>query len=201
VIPLLRTARDQGPEKGANVNDDIYSPPFPNSPLMKAEALYRLCDEFREWLKVELSNIHADAGLECCQKPLRSLPKMEQFLNLGFIQHASIFMALRQLREVYDSIVRNHDDNWTSKVAIRLRHMAAQEGILILEYAFLPREILEAKLESIEEDYVKQQQGHFQAMFDLLMGKKKKEIISGETPKEGGYRSAGGDEFDAEEAT
>jgi hypothetical protein len=182
-------------------SNDIYSPPFPASPLMKADALFRLCKEFREWLEAESGVVHDEAGLDCCKK-VRPLPKMEQFLNLGILQHAGIFMALRNLRETYDAIVRGHDDNWTGKSALRLRHMIVQEGILILEYAFLPLEALEAKLESIEEEYVKQQQGHFQRMFDLLMGKKKKkkEAESGQETEEGGYADSG-DDADAEEAT
>lgn len=156
------------------MSDEIsYAPPFPSSPLMKPDRLFQICCEFRDWLENESATVHEEAGLECCQK-IRPLPKAEQFLNLSFIQHTGVFMALRNLRETYDAVNRRHDDNWTGKAALRLRHMLVQEGILILEYAFLPLEALEAKLESIEEQYVKEQQGHFQKMFDMLMGKKKK---------------------------
>ncbi len=177
------------------MSEDInYAPPFPASPLMKPNKLFDICREFRDWLDNESQLVHEELGLDCCRK-LRSLPKVEQFLNLSFIQHTGVFMALRNLRETYDAVARSHDDNWCGKASLRLRHMLVQEGILILEYAFLPLEALEAKLEQIEEEYVKQQQGHFQRMFDMLMGKKKGNK-RGQEEEEGGD-DVGGDEPDA----
>lgn len=153
---------------------------------MSPAQLFQICREFRDWLEQESGSVHLEGGFDCCKK-VRKLPKMEQFLNLGFIQHTVIWTSLRNLRETYDGIVRANDDNWEGKAAFRLRHMAVQQGILILEYAFLPREVMEAKMEKIETDYIKSQQGRFQDMFDVLMGTKKKEAQREPPQEEGGF--------------
>jgi hypothetical protein len=165
------------------MSDDIFSPPYPTTPLMKPVVLYHVCEEFFEWVKAESACIHEEAGMNCCQQ-IRALPKLEQFLNLGFLQHAVIWLSLRSLREAYDHIVRSHDDNWNGKASLRLRHMSVQQAIMLMEFIFLPREVMEARVEAVQEGYMKKQQGVWQSMVDMMMGKK--ESLHGKAEEAGG---------------
>lgn len=177
---------------------EIVSPPFPASPLMMPLQLWHLCRDFEAWLRAESVAVHGETGRDCCTK-IRELPRTEPFLNLGFLQHCCIWMELRRLRETFDRIVRNHDDDWDSKNALRLRHMLVKRGILVLEYAFLPREVLEARMEKVNSAYIKKQEHQFEDMFDLLMGKK--EPLHEHEKEEGGDDVGGADEDYDPEAT
>lgn len=130
---------------------EIYSPPFSknsaNYENLYADliALHEWTDSNRDWANMEAQRLNAP---EDPYVPKLSNPSsLEQFSKLAIVNMHKTWAHLRFIREAYDEIVRNYEDedSWNSDVCIFLRIGLIRSAWLGLSLAFLDYEKREAK--------------------------------------------------------
>jgi hypothetical protein len=133
---------------------EIDSPPFPkNSASPKAlfdslRELYNWTASYRDWANMEAQRLNAP------EEPF--IPELgpeptsrtgEMFVNLAVPDMFVSWQMLRKIRERYDGIVRNfeNEEDWNSDSCIYHRIHTVRVAALLLSVAFLDYERREAK--------------------------------------------------------
>ena len=133
---------------------EINSPPFPKNSTNPAnlfnnlKELYSWVAEHREWANEEAQRMNAPE--EPFIAPLAAEPAskaIDRFVNLAVPDMFMSWQALRKIRERYDDIVRNYEEesDWNSDACIFHRIHIIKAAAFLLSVAFLDYERREAK--------------------------------------------------------
>lgn len=133
---------------------EIHSPPYP-LPSANPEKLFEQLLELHDWVSMQFDWAAMEASRLNLQ-PEPFVPKLiprpresyvEQYKRLAVVDMSSSWQGLRSLREQFDSIVRNYEEEeaWDSKTCIYRRLQVLRSASFLLSMAFLPREQREAR--------------------------------------------------------
>lgn len=144
---------------------EIDSPPFPKASTSPTQ-LYWALSEMYDWVQGQTDWANAEAiRLDSPDNPF--IPQYgpqpsgdpERYINLAIPDMFMSWQTLRAIREKYDEVVRNYEDeeSWVSDACIFHRINIVKMAALLLSMAFLDREKREAK----EAELVKKQRKEF----------------------------------------
>ena len=133
---------------------EINSPPFPKNSSNPANLfgnlrdLYRWVAEHRDWANEQAQRINAPETpfiMELGSEPTSR--GADRYLNLAVPDMFMSWQALRKIRERYDDIVRNYEEeaDWNSDVCVFHRIHIVKAAAFLLSIAFLDYEHREAK--------------------------------------------------------
>jgi hypothetical protein len=132
---------------------EITSPPYPRKDC-NSEKLYELLlqlgtwvEDHREWAEQKAKDLKAPYNPFLIDLSFLSKQSVEKFKNLAIPEMFLNFQALRNIRNLYDGLVRNYEevDLWDSDNCAYGRLRLLQQAAGFLDYAFLDAEKREAK--------------------------------------------------------
>ena len=140
--------------------EDIESPPYPTEGTT-AQGLYNHFKQLRKWILHYRNDINLAVGQEIIPA-LTDIPNKNAYLTqpvFTFYQH---LMLLRHLREQWDHLIRSYEyeEDWTCTACIQARTMLIQCAAVLLNGAFTPFEVREARAQQHLE--------HMQRSFERL---------------------------------
>jgi len=147
---------------------EITPPPYP-ADFLTVAGLYRLLQSLLVWVNHEYDAL-ADTSYYEVYKDIdvpTSIPEASIHANVAISDIFYTWRWLRQLREYYDTVIRDFEDEWECEVAIARRADLLQRTVKLLNNAFQSAEVRGAKsLEQEEADRIaaKQMQSKFQAL-------------------------------------
>jgi hypothetical protein len=132
---------------------EIDSPPFPKSSANPTQMYWTLSELYdwatdqKAWANMEAARLHAPQQPFITEFGPQPSGDPKRFLNLAVSDMFVSWRAMRAIREKYDEIVRNYEDeeSWTSDACIFHRISIVKMSALLLSMAFLDREKREAK--------------------------------------------------------
>jgi hypothetical protein len=160
---------------------EIDSPPFPkNSASPKAlfeslRELYNWVASYRDWANAQADRLNAEETPFIAELgPEPTVRTGEMFVNLAVPDMYVSWQMLRKIRERYDDIVRNfeNEEDWESDSCIYYRIQTVKLASLLLSVAFLDYERREAKF----HDAVKKSRKEFLSALKQAIGGLKKKL-------------------------
>ena len=144
---------------------DIDSPPFPKSSANPEQMYWNLSELYdwvlnqREWAEMEASRLNAPSQPFIPDFGPYPSGNPDRYMRLAVPDMFVSWQAMRAIREKYDEIVRNYEDeeSWTSDACIFHRINIVKMASMLLSMAFLDREKREAK----EMEMLKRQRKEF----------------------------------------
>jgi hypothetical protein len=135
---------------------EINSPPYPKNSGSPRDLFFNLIDLYQwaaeqfDWANEEAIRLNApDTPFirKMGQEPLPTDAAITQFTRLAVPDMFMSWQALRRIREKYDAIVRNYEeeDAWNSDACVFHRITTVKAAALLLSVAFLDFERREAK--------------------------------------------------------
>jgi hypothetical protein len=154
---------------------EIDSPPFPKSSANPQQLYWNLNELFdwtvnqKAWANMEASRLNAPQQPFIPDFGPQPSGDAERFNRLAVADMFVSWRAMRAIREKYDEIVRNYEDeeSWTSDACIFHRINIVKMSALLLSMAFLDREKREAK----EMELIKQARKEFFSSLKNVFGK------------------------------
>lgn len=155
---------------------EIDSPPFPKSSTNPDQLYHYLTELFdwavgqREWANMEASRLNAPEDPFIPELGPYPPEKSDRYLQLAVPDMFVSWQTMRAIREKYDAIVRNYEeeDAWNSDPCIFHRINVVKMAALLLSMAFLDREKREAK----EMELLNQQRKQVLGMLRNVFGNK-----------------------------
>lgn len=126
-------------------DEEIESPPYPGEGST-TDLMYDRLKELRDWVLRCRTELNEFAGTEAVPNP-KKFPKKEIYATQPVLVQFQHFMMMRNIREAWDELLRDHEDSWSSKMAIRRRMMLVTTAADMLSEAFVPFEVREARAE------------------------------------------------------
>jgi len=144
---------------------EIDSPPFPKSSTSPAQMYHTLSELYdwttnqKEWANMEGSRLNAPEQPFIPELGPYPSGSPDRYLTLAVPDMFVSWKAMRAIREKYDDIVRNYEDeeDWTGDACIFHRINIVKMSAMLLSVAFLDREKREAK----EMELIKKQRKEF----------------------------------------
>lgn len=139
------------------------SPPYPTM-ATTSPGLYQHLRLLRAWVietQAYLQDLVPQKVVESFAEP-PSLGTVAIWENVGVIDKYSLLMYLRQIREGWDYILREHEDSWECKLALRKQVGLVETACSVLADAFVTAEVREMKEEQAAKQ-VRRQHRAFQA--------------------------------------
>lgn len=127
----------------SDMDEDLLSPPYPG-PGATADLVYALLGELRSWVLHYRDKVNSQIGRAEVPVP-RELPRASTYSAQPIIEQFRHFMIMRQIREQWDTLIREFEESWDSKPAFRGRVMLLQAASVTVNEAFVPREVREAR--------------------------------------------------------
>jgi hypothetical protein len=90
--------------------------------------------------------------------PPDTLPPITVWENVSVADKYAALMYTRQIREGWDQTIREHEDAWDSKLAVRKRAMLVRAACDLLADAFVDPETREAKQHEVMVDISRRMQ-------------------------------------------
>ena len=150
---------------------EISSPPYPRKSVNPRELcqalgeLYQWVEDQRTWAEEIAVKLHAPERPYL--PPIISkevTQNFDRFITLSVTDMFSSWTVLRQIRESYDEVIRNYEDDWSSDTCSFQRLAIIKAGAFLLAIAYLPHERREAK----EMDFMAQTQSSINSILKLL---------------------------------
>lgn len=136
-------------------DEELLSPPYPGDGTT-TQLIYQRLKELREWANKYLDEINELAGQEQIP-PVKKFPRYEVYASQPILIQFEHFVILRQIRESWDELIRDHEDSWDCRQALRRRAMLVSTAAFTLNEAFIPFEVREAnterKLEKLQKRF------------------------------------------------
>ena len=126
----------------------ISSPPFPGE-MPNASLLYRKLAGLRLWLVEQQEILRLRVPSQAISKLVEpdNLAAETVWTNVSVPDQFGIFVALREIRELWDAVIREHDDSWDSQFCVRKRFAIVVRAQFVLNEAFVSSEAREMKRE------------------------------------------------------
>lgn len=140
-------------------DESISSPPFPGL-ATTTRGLYRDLIEMRAWLVSEqeqLKYVIKGKYAQRLEEP-DNVASENIWEGIGVIDKYTVLSRMRQLREGWDAVLREHEDSWDSQLARRRRFDLFMLAHYILKVAFVSPELREAREQRQYKAYIKKQQ-------------------------------------------
>ena len=153
---------------------DIESPPFPKSSTSPVQ-MYWALNEMYDWVQGQTDWANSEAiRLQATDPPFvpvfgpQPSGDSTRYLNLAVPDMFMSWQTLRAIREKYDEIVRNYEDeeSWESDPCVFHRINIVKMAALLLSMAFLDCEKREAK----EAELIKKHRKAFFAAMENSFG-------------------------------
>lgn len=133
--------------------DDVLSPPYPALSATMTNQ-YRILYALREWAIVQINQMKEEvppskaAELEYPQP----LPSEASWEIISIVDHYTSLMFTRRIRETWDAILREHEQDWDSKLCLKKRYYLLQSTLHVLKESFVdPEERKERYVNSLKE--------------------------------------------------
>lgn len=127
--------------------DGTTSPPYP-SQVTTSKGLYRTLELLRLWVieqQADLVPLVPRKHRHKIDDDPNTLPSESIWENVGVIDKYWVLMYVRKIREGWDATLREHDDSWESKLALRKRFSILFSALHILKEAFVSPEVRELR--------------------------------------------------------
>lgn len=150
-------------------NESISSPPYPGL-ATTSRGLYRDLIEMRAWLISEQEQIKYSIKGKYAQhlEEPDNVASQDVWDGIGVIDKYVVLTRMRQLREGWDGVLREHEDSWDSQLAKRRRYDLLMLGHYILKEAFVSPELREAREQRQYKAYIKKSQMIQKKLNELL---------------------------------
>jgi hypothetical protein len=168
---------------------EINSPPFPKNScnpinlFNNLRELYRWVADHREWANENAERMNAPNEPFVAELgPEPTSKSSERYVNLAVPDMFMSWQALRSIRERYDDIVRNYEEesDWNSDVCVFHRIQIVKAASLLLSIAFLDYEHREAK----QAEMMKKSRKQFMRMLKKAFNEVKSSFESEEDDEE-----------------
>lgn len=157
---------------------EITSPPYP-SQVATARGLYRALGELRAWGESAQADVASDlkrladrafeegkdkesASMRDATNglftPMPTLAAETVWLAGDVSNHFVILSAVQQIREAWDAILREYEDAWGTRGAVRRRLHIVRSARNVLDAAFVSPEVREMQAEKLARQYAKARQ-------------------------------------------
>ena len=129
---------------------ELTSPPYPGVSI-QAKGLYQCLDQYRDWVLERLKVLHefSPDTVESLKPPAET-PKYGVWEYVSVADKFCVLQQARYLREVWDAVVREHEDSWDSSLALQRRYNVVHAAIEMLDEAFLNPEVRENRQHQID---------------------------------------------------
>lgn len=143
----------------------VLSPPYPSGED-NASKLYDRVVRLAEFLAHyrEASNRHAGKP-DCIPRP-RPIVSREEHCALAMDRLGHLFLRMRKLREAWDFLVRDYEEEWSTDRCRTIQHSLLHEAYEVLHTAYMSREHAEAFQE--EKRRAIQEHGLLQQFFEMM---------------------------------
>jgi len=140
--------------------EDIESPPYPNEGV-NPDGLFNTMGALRVWVLKYRDTHNALIGQDLIPS-VKDLPNKKAYTTQPVITQYTHLLLIRRMREGWDHLVRNYEDDWDDKMCVRQRVVMLQSAALLLNSAFTPYEHREARrqreLEDLQQQFTRVQQ-------------------------------------------
>lgn len=159
--------------------EGVESPPYPPHTVTSPN-LYNYLARLHEWLALQQGVLLAERVPAKLKSSLRDPPpnlaSRSVWENVAIADKYAVLMYMRQIREGWDYVLREHEDSWDSLVALRKRYHLVMSGRQCLSEAFLNPEVRELRNQ--------QQYDQYQARMKLINQHMKQVLIPPELREE-----------------
>lgn len=134
-------------------SDGTTSPPFP-SQITTSKGMYRQLELLRQWVieqQQDLIPLVPRKHRHKIDDEPGTLPAETIWENVGVVDKYHVLMYVRRIREGWDYTLREHEDSWDSKLAVRKRFSLIFSAMHILKEAFVSVEVREMRNEAAME--------------------------------------------------
>ena len=148
---------------------EITSPPYPNV-ASRAPNLFKLVREFYDWLGEQSHQLVVDVDRHVDQfmsgeEEYRNAHDFQKFVKsalgkkpscgtfaqwsqLGVVDHYNVWSTLRNLREAWDVVIRDHETEWRELRAFPCRLQVLVTAVHFAGDVFLTSEVREMRVEA-----------------------------------------------------
>lgn len=123
--------------------EDIESPPYPEAGTT-ATGLYASLRQLRKWADSYRAAHNKLAGQDLVPA-LRRLPDAQAYAAQPVMTQLGHLLTLRRVRERWDHLVRTYEDDWDDKDCVRQRILLLTAAAALVNAAFDPHEVREAR--------------------------------------------------------
>lgn len=134
------------------MSEEIKSPPWPTEST-RVDGLFQAMQELHAWATDYRVLVNAASDHEAVP-PLRDVPRKAVHDALPVVYHYTNFIGVRKIRELWDALVRDHEDSWDSKAAYLRRRSLVTACVLFLNDAWLSGEAREAKQVAQQQQFL-----------------------------------------------
>ena len=138
--------------------DDVESPPYPSEGAT-AQGLFNYIKQLRKWVLHYRDDTNEAVGQEIVPA-LVDMPDKRAYLSQPVFTQYQHLMLMRHIREQWDHLLRAFEDDWCCKPCVQARTMLVQGAAVLINGAFTPFEVREAKAQ--------QHLDHMQRSFERL---------------------------------
>lgn len=135
------------------MSEEIVSPPWPTDSV-RVDTLFEKMKELHAWAAVLREAVNRDSDHQAIP-PLRAVPRKSVHDALPVPYHYANFVGVRRVRELWDSLVRDHEDSWDARAAFVRRRNLVAAAVEFLNNAWLSQEAREAKMVAAQEQFLK----------------------------------------------
>jgi len=140
--------------------DGTTSPPYP-SQVTTSPGLYRYLELLRAWVveqQQELVPLVPRKHRHKIDDEPGSFPPLSVWENVSVVDKYWVLMYIRKIREGWDYTLREHEDSWDSKLALRKRFSLLFSAMHILKEAFVAPEVREMRNQQAADQHNAQMQ-------------------------------------------
>ncbi len=145
--------------------EEIISPPWPTDQT-RVDALFDVMREQHGWAKHYREVVNRDSD-HAAIPPLRDVPRKAVHEHLPVVYHYANYTAVRRIRELWDALVRDHEDSWDAKLAFQRRRNLVAICVEFLNNAWLSQEAREARAAAAQDQFLKESMAK---SFGFLLG-------------------------------
>ncbi len=135
------------------MSEEIISPPWPTEST-RVDALFDVMKELHGWASRHREVVNRESDHDAVP-PLRDVPRKEVHDYLPVPYHYANYAAVRKIRELWDALVRDHEDAWGSKTAFQRRRGLVAACVEFLNNAWLSQEAREARSAAAQDQFLK----------------------------------------------
>ena len=132
--------------------ESLTSPPYPST-ATGGRSLYRQLIELRAWVEEHQNVLRSYLRPKFADQLVApdNLPSESVWEGISVVDKYTTLMYLRRLREGWDMVLREHEDTWTSKLALKKRFNLIVLAQHLLHDSFVDPETREAKNQAAQD--------------------------------------------------
>lgn len=155
--------------------EDVESPPYPNAGTT-AQSLYNYLKQLRKWVVYYRDDMNTALGQEVICDVI-DIPNKAGYLSQPVCVQYQHLMIMRHLREQWDQVIRDFENDWTCRSCLRARSMLVQAASVLINGAFTTYEVREARQQK-DAEMMQRSFERLVAIFSKLMEPEGKEELN-----------------------